>query len=116
MEDDARQVPIEQASHPSPMMRIQMIMGTLLEFLRREELNRLVNILPDLIEATIRDGETAYAAVLNREPDIEPLRLTLTAPAQQQMAAVIDEWRNVRPIVEPFARGGGKLAPLPEDP
>jgi hypothetical protein len=115
MEDDARQVPIEQASHPSPMMRIQMIMGTLLEFLRREKLDRLVNILPDLIEATIRDGEAAYAAVLNREPDIEPLRLTLTAPAQKQMATVIDEWRNVRPIVEPFARGG-KLAPLPREP
>jgi len=115
MEDDARQIPIEQASHPSPMMRIQMIMGTLLEFLQREKLDRLANILPDLIEATISDGETAYAAVLNRGPLIEPLRLSLTAPAQRQIAAIIDEWRNVRPIIEPFARGGGKLAPLPED-
>jgi hypothetical protein len=112
MEDDARQIPIEQASHPPPMMRIQMIMGTLQEFLKREKLDRLLNLLPDLIETTISDGETAYAAILNREPDIEPLRLSLTAPAKKHMAAVIDEWRNVRPIIEPFARGG-KLAPLP---
>ena len=97
------------------MMRIQMIMATLLEFLKREKLNRLADLLPDLIERTIAESENAYAAVINKTPDIRPLKAALSGPAKKQIGTIIAEWRRVRPAIEPFARGGGKLAPLPED-
>jgi hypothetical protein len=115
MEDDATPVPINESSHPSPMMRVQMVVGTLLEFLKREKLHRLIELFPRLFEQTIFDGETAYAAVLNHKLDPGPMHLALSEAAQKRIAAIIGKWRDVRPIVEPFARGGGKLAPLPED-
>jgi len=115
IEDDVGPISIAESSHPSPMMRIQMIMATLLEFLKREKLNRLADLLPDLIERTIAESENAYAAVINKTPDIRPLKAALSGPAKKQIGTIIAEWRRVRPAIEPFARGGGKLAPLPED-
>jgi len=108
-------IPIEESSHPSPMLRVRMIMGTLYEFLKREKLGRLLDLVPGLIGQAIQDGEAAYAAVLNRTPNTEPLGIALSDEAQKQIAGIIAEWRHVRPIIEPFARSGGRLAPLPDD-
>jgi len=115
MEHDSRPTPAEESSHPSPMMRMQMIFGTLLEGLKQYKLDRLLNLLPSLVEQTISDSEKAYAAVTGKSPDIEPLKLSLSESAQKHIGAIIAEWRRVRPIIEPFARDGSKLAPLPED-
>jgi hypothetical protein len=114
LEDVALPIPLELASHPPPMMRIRMVMGTLYEFLKREKLDRLMDLLPSLIEQTIIDGENAYASILNQPVNFRPLATTENEESQLRITAIINAWRDVRPIVEPFARGGGKLAPLPE--
>ncbi len=107
--------PIDVSSHPLPMMRIQMIMGTLFEFLKRERFSRLLDLLPDIIERTISDCENAYAAILDQSLDPRPLQSALNEVNQKRIGAIIREWRNVRPLLEPFARGGRRLAPLPEN-
>jgi hypothetical protein len=115
LEDDAGPISIETSFHPLPLMRIQMVMGTLYEFLRREKLSRIIDLFPELVEQTIFDGETAYAAILNRTPDRQPWDRALGDVAQKQIGAVIREWRRVRPILERFARYPERLAALPED-
>ena len=93
----------------------QMVMGTLYEFLKREKLDRLIALFPELVDRTILDGETAYGAILNRRPDRQPWDQALSDLAQKRICAVIEEWRRVRPILEPFARYPERLAALPEN-
>ncbi|MFZ1009042.1 MAG: hypothetical protein WAN65_19530, partial [Candidatus Sulfotelmatobacter sp.] len=121
MQDASPAIPISESSHPSPMMRVQLVTGTLLEFLKRDKLDRLIGLLPDLIEQTIHDGETAYAAACGKSLDLGPLQSTLSDSARKQMDAIIGEWRRVRPIIDPLLAAAGtsprcQSVSVPNDP
>lgn len=116
MEDASGTCSVETASHPRPMMRIRLVMNTLYESLKQNKLDRLLSFIAELIEQSIPDGETAYASIINCPPGLEQIVTSGTGECQKRITEIIQAWRDVRPVIEPYARESETLAPLPEGP
>jgi hypothetical protein len=110
--DDAPEFDPSKSTHPPPMMRIYLIQATLHQIFSNHGLERLRSQLPGICERTIREGEQAFGAAKNTAVDIGFLAEAVSPQNLQHSSRIIQNWKNVRPLLECHARGR-RLAPLP---
>jgi hypothetical protein len=107
MHDTSSPVPDPHSSHPSPMTRALWVADTAFEVLLKSSFDiPREATLKFFSEATVA-GESVFAWMINREPQLEPIRASTPT---SYTPTILKEWGRLRPLLEPHNRAEGNLA------
>jgi hypothetical protein len=97
--------------HPAPQVRLWWTLCTVSTAQLLQKFD-----LPELTSAVAAhgalDAEKAIAIIIGRTPDLEMIQSGMRqgSPHTDLASRIREEWARIRPLLEPFSRGG-KLAP-----
>jgi hypothetical protein len=97
---------LESALHPPPGIRMNMVAGCLQEFLRVKEQGTLMKDFEQILVEVIPTVEHAHSVVARCPLDATGISQSVDPRAQRQISRVIDNWKLIRPQLEPLKRGG----------
>jgi hypothetical protein len=101
---------LDSTTHPPPNLRLNMVLSTIIEFLRKSGREELIPRLQSIIAEVIQTVETGYALITSTPPDLSGIQQTIDPRTNKHMGRLLDHWKILRPELVSLNRG----APLAE--
>ena len=105
MEAASDPMPLDEATHPPPMVRMTLIMEAVRELLEDKGIDPNSLIFDYVFLSAVRDGEHAHALVRDEPMDIAPLLAVASSKVTEHATKLLNHWHYVQALLKPFNRG-----------
>jgi hypothetical protein len=83
-----------------------MALSTLVEFLKKKNLEEMIPQLEPIIGEAMRTVETGHALITSTPLNLSGVQQTLDPRATKHVGRLLDHWKILRPELVPLNRGG----------
>jgi hypothetical protein len=92
--------------HPPPTIRLNMTLGTLVEFLRKRGIEELIPQLNPMFAEIVPTIERAHALITSTPVDDTGIRAAFDPRAAEHIRVLLAHWKTLRPHLVPLVLGG----------